>query len=386
MDPWGALGIATLMMLTNGCVLGLMYRDLPAALRPAAISWEIGTLLIALGCATFASEDLIPRGFMIMFANGVVMLGLTAYVHALRQFYGRRPRPLLLLPLAVGVFGLTWFAFVQPDTSARIQIVSIVWLTLMGASWYTLRAQSARDTAMSRRVLMGIFAGVMTFVLFRAVYFGLVGLPPNFSVGNGSTWVNLATTMVAALLPVIGTTAFVLMCSERIRRQWERAASTDYLTGLANRRTLIDIGALRFEANRVQSGGLALAVIDVDNFKDINDRHGHEIGDVALKHVAMRLQASTRGSEMLARLGGEEFVVLMSDVDEPQALACGERLRRAVHDAPFMAGNVMIPITVSVGVAGFRPTDPDFDALLRRADRALYVAKTRGRNRVDVDF
>ncbi|MFG1464669.1 GGDEF domain-containing protein [Xanthobacter sp. DSM 24535] len=385
MDPRLALLIAALLMLSNGGMLGLMFRDLPANLRPAVISWELGTLLIAAGCATFALDMLIPYGAVIFVANCTIIMGLTFYLRALRQFYGRPDRLVLVLPAALGTIAIIWFAFVDPNTLTRILLVSAAWVTLMGASWKTLLAQSGRDNAMSRKVLTGIFGVIIVFVIFRAVYFTVEGIPEDYSVVDTSSWLNLATPMLATVLPVSGTTAFVLMCSERIRRQLERMASTDYLTGLANRRTLMDAGTLLFAAARVRKSPFALALIDVDDFKTINDRHGHEIGDLALKHVAESLQANTRDSEMLARLGGEEFVVLLADMNAAQAKAYGERLRQAVLDRPFVAGASHLTITVSIGVAIYRPDDGDFDVLMRRADLALYAAKARGRNCVEIN-
>jgi diguanylate cyclase (GGDEF)-like protein len=173
------------------------------------------------------------------------------------------------------------------------------------------------------------------------------------------------------------------MCSERIRRQWERAASTDYLTGLANRRTLADAGAQRFAQARQQDRGFGLGVIDIDHFKSINDRYGHDVGDAALKHVAAKLELACREAELPARQGGEEFVVLFDDVAGDTALAAGERLRHAVAEAPFIAGELTLPVTVSIGVAVRLPEDREFDCVLRRADAALYAAKRGGRNRVE---
>lgn len=193
----------------------------------------------------------------------------------------------------------------------------------------------------------------------------------------------MASPMITALLPVVGTTAFLLMCSERIGRQWELAASTDYLTGLPNRRTLVTVGERRFAERPQQASGLALAVIDIDHFKAINDCHGHEVGDVALRHVAVHLRTACRGSDLAARHGGEEFVVLWEGLDTTAALMAGERLRALVAGEPLNAGGVFIPMTISMGVAAANAGDRSFHDLLRRADEALYAAKAGGRNRVE---
>ncbi len=383
MDPLTVFTIATLMMLANGGVLGLMHKDLPPSLQPSAVSWRIATLLNAGGCILFVVQRQLPPAFILPLANGLILLGFTGYWRALRQFYGKPDSFWLLLPFLLGCVGIYWFVEVRPDTGMRIFIVSIVWIVIMLASVAILRAQSSRDTAVSRRVMAGIFLAVTAFTALRAVYFVAVGVSPNFSVLDNISWINVVTPMIAAILPVIGTTAFLLMCSERIRRQWERAASTDYLTGLANRRTLADAGEKRFAVAR-QKGGFAVALIDIDHFKSINDRFGHDIGDFALKHVAAHLESACRGAELPARQGGEEFVVLFDSVEEAQAEAAGERLRQAVSAQPFVTGEISLPITVSIGVAVQQETDRDFDDLLRRADQALYAAKAGGRNRVEL--
>ncbi|MBW8466040.1 GGDEF domain-containing protein [Acidovorax sp.] len=386
MDPVTIFFIATLMMLANGGVLGLMHKDLPLPMRPAAASWRIATLLFAGGSILFAAQGLNPPAYTLALANALVMFGFTGYLRALRQFYGLKDQLWVMVPAALGTTAVFWLTLGTADVGGRILTVSVVWSVLMVACIVVLVSQERRDGARSRRVMAGLFTAVALFVLFRAGYFVVIGVNPAFNVLGAGAWMNIATPMVAATLPVIGTTAFLLMCSERIRRQWERAASTDYLTGLPNRRTLVEMGLKRFEQARTSaaSGGFGLAIVDIDHFKRINDEHGHEMGDVALKHVAGRLQSACRGAELPARQGGEEFVVLFDNLQLHDAPAAGERLRQAVAQAPFTAGDLVLPLTVSIGLAVLRADDTHFDSLLRRADEALYAAKAAGRNRVEI--
>ena len=386
MDPVTIFFIATLMMLANGGVLGLMHKDLPLPMRPAAASWRIATLLFAGGSILFAAQGLNPPAYTLALANALVMFGFTGYLRALRQFYGLKDQLWVMVPAALGTVAVFWLTLGTADVGGRILTVSVVWSVLMVACIVVLVSQERRDGARSRRVMAGLFTAVALFVLFRAGYFVVIGVNPAFNVLGAGAWMNIATPMVAATLPVIGTTAFLLMCSERIRRQWERAASTDYLTGLPNRRTLVEMGLKRFEQARTSaaSGGFGLAIVDIDHFKRINDEHGHEMGDVALKHVAGRLQSACRGAELPARQGGEEFVVLFDNLQLHDAPAAGERLRQAVVQAPFTAGDLVLPLTVSIGLAVLRADDTHFDSLLRRADEALYAAKAAGRNRVEI--
>ena len=386
MDPVTIFFIATLMMLANGGVLGLMHKDLPLPMRPAAASWRVATLLFAGGSILFAAQGLNPPAYTLALANALVMFGFTGYLRALRQFYGLKDKLWVMVPAALGTAAVFWLTLGTADVGGRILTVSVVWSVLMVHCIVVLVSQERRDGARSRRVMAALFTAVALFVLFRAGYFVLMGVNPAFNVLGAGAWMNIATPMVAATLPVIGTTAFLLMCSERIRRQWERAASTDYLTGLPNRRTLVEMGLQRFGQARASaaSDGFGLAIVDIDHFKRINDEHGHEMGDVALKHVAGRLQSACRGAELPARQGGEEFVVLFENLQLHDAQAAGERLRQAVAQTPFTAGDLVLPLTVSIGMAVLRADDTHFDSLLSRADAALYAAKAAGRNRVEV--
>jgi diguanylate cyclase (GGDEF)-like protein len=383
MDTQTAYVAVTLMMLVNGGVLGLLHRELPTTLRRPALSWLTGTLLVTAGSFMFAIQHLLPLVVVAALANGLIILGFTAYWRSLRQFYNFPSLPILLVPTFIGVSGMFWFASVYPHTGIRILIVSLVWIVLMGGSVYTLWAQRHRDSALSRNVLMVLFVLVMVFALLRSLFYLLVlGVEPSYSITTNDNLFNILSPLLVAVLPVVGTTVFLLMCSERLRRQWERAASTDFLTGLANRRTLSQIGSEQLALRNFQDGCLSLAIIDIDHFKQINDKHGHEIGDIALKHVANLLQTHTRGNELVARMGGEEFVVLLDRVDKPQALRAGERLRHAIQNNPLVAGVMELPLTASIGIALYRKDDANFDGLLSRADQAMYVAKEAGRNRV----
>jgi diguanylate cyclase (GGDEF)-like protein len=138
------------------------------------------------------------------------------------------------------------------------------------------------------------------------------------------------------------------------------------------------------ELRRSSDGNHSLACIlfDIDRFKSINDRHGHTVGDQALRHVTTLAAASLRGYDARFRIGGEEFVALISDTDRSRALAMAERLRAAVESSPLEVDGRSVVITVSLGVAIRSPSDATWENLLRRADQALYESKRSGRNRV----
>jgi diguanylate cyclase (GGDEF)-like protein len=163
--------------------------------------------------------------------------------------------------------------------------------------------------------------------------------------------------------------------------QLHRMATVDMLTGLPNRQHFFDLG--RRELARAQRGRQPLAafMIDIDHFKRINDQCGHAGGDEVLRVIGARFADSLRGADLVGRLGGEEFAVLLPDTELETAILVAERLRKAVAGKaiPFPGG--VCPTSVSVGVSMAAAGD-DLDRLLSRADKALYAAKDGGRNQV----
>ncbi|GGD31160.1 GGDEF domain-containing protein [Aureimonas glaciei] len=161
-------------------------------------------------------------------------------------------------------------------------------------------------------------------------------------------------------------------------------ATTDVLTDVLNRRafTALVETSLKQTSEGWPSG--ALLVIDADNFKMINDRLGHERGDVALKIIAAAIKTNVRERDLVGRIGGEEFAVLLRDVGTADASDAAERIRKGVCDAIFKADGISWPLTISVGGVIFRSA-ASYDVLFVRADRQLYIAKAEGRNRVSLE-
>jgi len=161
-------------------------------------------------------------------------------------------------------------------------------------------------------------------------------------------------------------------------------AVTDQLTGLHNRRYMA--GQLDALMRRANQGGepVSLLVIDIDHFKKVNDSFGHDVGDEVLSEFAVRLASNVRAIDLPVRHGGEEFVVVMPDTDLEDARRIAERIRLHAAGAPFrvMGGEELLSVTISIGVASSSGTNDTPSALLKRADEAVYEAKSRGRNRV----
>ncbi|MDH5234246.1 MAG: diguanylate cyclase [Gemmatimonadota bacterium] len=161
-------------------------------------------------------------------------------------------------------------------------------------------------------------------------------------------------------------------------------AMVDELTGLKNRRSFFDDIESVIAGSRRRGKPVAIALLDLDHFKDVNDTHGHAIGDDVLREVARRIEETLRQEQIVGRIGGEEFVVLLPDTSPQQALIAVERVRKAIGDTPVTAASgAKVHVTVSGGIAPL-PDGMTVALAMQQADKAMYRAKALGRNRVEV--
>jgi len=163
----------------------------------------------------------------------------------------------------------------------------------------------------------------------------------------------------------------------------QELSRTDGLTKVFNRRYFEELGAREISLAKRTRCPVSLLMLDLDHFKAINDRHGHTAGDGILVEFAKRIKKNLRAEEIVGRYGGEEFLVLLSNTDSSQALEAAQRIRLAVSESPVLTEKQQIRFTVSIGVATSLNGDRDLHGLLKSADKALYQAKEKGRNRVE---
>ncbi len=166
---------------------------------------------------------------------------------------------------------------------------------------------------------------------------------------------------------------------KKLLLELEKLSKTDPLTGLSNRRGLREYAEIEFARANRENSGISILVLDLDYFKKINDVYGHSVGDQVLAKVAKELSSHVRIYDLAARIGGEEFCVLLSKTERKFALQAAERIRKAISDIILYADGDLIKITVSIGVAYHQP-DIDIDTVIKHADEALYEAKSNGRN------
>lgn len=208
------------------------------------------------------------------------------------------------------------------------------------------------------------------------------------TVSSRFFWAGMMISVCVPLLVAPPTTWLVgrlILRAESGRQRAQRLAMFDPLTGAVNRRQFFLQGQQELARAHRSSQGVALLLLDLDHFKRINDSHGHSTGDAVLKAAAERCAEHLRSSDILARLGGEEFAILLADVTEAQAVEAAERVRLGVQELAIVSPRgASVRPTVSIGVKWNRGDLAPLDSLLAAADHSMYAAKRGGRNRVSV--
>ena len=177
----------------------------------------------------------------------------------------------------------------------------------------------------------------------------------------------------------------ILMMASDMSAKMKQLAIRDQLTGLLNRRGFTDYGEKAFASARRTGTSLSVIMADIDRFKYINDKFGHAAGDAALAHFAAQISEGRRAEDIVARVGGEEFALLLPGTELRDALAIADQLCDRIGATPMEMTAVGLPMTSSFGVATISEKDRELDDIVRRADRALYRSKRAGRNQVDLE-
>ena len=221
-----------------------------------------------------------------------------------------------------------------------------------------------------------MYAVSLPLVLFVALT--AIALPP-FEAINDILFYCLSIGIALSVLRIVH---FLRVKAFLLEDELARRAHYDSLTGLINRGYLTEIAEREIAAARRYNRALSIAMVDIDRFKVINDTYGHDIGDQVLKALADTCLKAVRETDYVGRFGGEEFVCILPDTGEAEAMTCGERLREQVAELRVDTPKGTVQLTISVGVAVFSALHPDWSSLLKDSDNALYRAKQEGRNRV----
>lgn len=229
-------------------------------------------------------------------------------------------------------------------------------------------------------LLLGRYLGgaiaLFYMAIAGAIFFWKFGFDPGY--GNARSAANVTLASVC----IFGFSHVYEISRERAEQRLRQLALTDPLTGLANRARLVEVFDSERARSRRYGSPLTLLMLDIDHFKAVNDRFGHEAGDAALCRVAAHLVERLRANDLACRLGGEEFCVLLAVTDIDNARVIAETLRTRVEAVPCGSKTQPIAITVSIGMSELGRDGDALDSLLAAADRRLYEAKMGGRNRV----
>ena len=355
----------------------LLFAFLQNRNTAALALWGTGYLIGAAGAALLGQATAIPTTWAVCAANTLLCTAYGFMWCGARSFEGRRVSVIgLVLGPALWIGAFQFESFAQ-SLQERISLVAAI-----SASYALLAARElwyARDRDLiSRWPTLLLVIGHASFLLARIPFAQDLAS----SVNSGHPHGAVATVMAFEALFVAFCLPFlrVAMTKERAELEQRRAAQTDPLTGVPNRRAFFDRGNSLLERFIAERRPAALLLFDLDRFKDINDTAGHQAGDRVLQAFCDLVGTSVRPGDLFGRLGGEEFAYLMANMSVTQALQAAERLR--VEFAALQFSGLAIRPTVSVGVAMASEADRNLSALLALADRALYRAKADGRNRV----
>jgi diguanylate cyclase (GGDEF)-like protein len=321
------------------------------------------------------------------FGNAVRVGALGLFWLGARVFEGRKPLVSVVLLVMAAWCGLCLIPAFVGSLPARIVTISIINGSFCClAAWELWRGRAAEHLP-SRLPAIAIFLSFATLMAIRAIGVNVMPFPMG-ALPLNPLWMGGFDLVVFAHASFLGLLLLALT-KERLELEQRNIAMIDPLTGLMNRRafmTHVERNARRRSMGREAT---ALLVLDLDDFKSVNDRYGHEAGDRVLIDFAGVAEANARPTDLLFRMGGEEFCFVLPDTDLKGALVVAERVRRAfASSAVETDGGERVLTTVSIGVAVAEFAGFDTEVLLAAADAALYEAKSRGRNRVivaDVD-
>lgn len=378
--------LATAMIVTSGLTLivgmslAVAVSRYPDHLRHAMHIWIGGLLLQIPVFLLFGLVGALPGVAAIILANALFALAYTEMGRAVRVFAGGEPgntrtelaliAALIAIPV---VFGYLW-----PSPRWRLGLGAplLAWLSLNVARSVLRRGGTLRA---ADYLTGGLFVVSAIPMLLRALI-ELAG--PAINTEAAREFARNLFFLTGSGLPLVGTIGFLLMCNDRINDELSRLAMLDPLTGVFNRRTFEEHAGQAIAQARQHRLPLSLLAVDIDHFKNVNDEFGHEGGDEALRLVVALLRESLIEGQILSRIGGEEFAVLLPGADEAEAGATAERLRRHLERSAVMVDGRELFLQISVGVATLASRTETLSVLLRAADRALYSAKRDGRNRV----
>ena len=373
-----SLDIATLFVLAT-CVTALLglfllfawMQDRVEALAWWGMAYLLGGFSGALWQLGSAVSPPLPSGL----ADTLLFIAVGMIWSAARLFHGRQVRWGAMCFGAV-VWSATWMSSAVPHTpAARIMLSSVI----VAIYTFLIAAELWRER---RKSLIRRWPALFVPMLHGAIFLFPVALASLGVKSLATGWI--AVFAIEVVLYVVGAAFIVLvLAKDRTVNRYKAAAETDPLTSLLNRRGFFAAAAALMSGNKGGKTPVSVCAFDLDHFKSINDRFGHKAGDAVLELFAKVARKTMRADDVIGRIGGEEFVAIISGT-LAEACIAAERVRSAFEKAAVAPDTPQIPATVSIGVACGLP-NVSIDLLIARADAVLYRAKANGRNRVETD-
>jgi diguanylate cyclase (GGDEF)-like protein len=341
--------------------------------------WSGAFLALALGAMLVGLRGRLPD-FWTVVAGNLLIIGGYFMMHAGTALFTRRP---VAWHVAIGVLlgsaaTLAWWSLVSPNIRLRVAVFSAATVVGCGLIVRDLLRSSHGPQRLTHSVLAGVFLITIVATLVRAID---VLIDPGYTQLFSGGIVQVVWFAAGQAVIFLSPFGFLLMTSQRLQLRLDRLANQDELTGVLNRRAFL-ARTLEQLAELPRGQNTTLLALDLDHFKRLNDTHGHAAGDAVLRSFARVVTTQLRPNDLFARVGGEEFWILLPDTDVAGAAQLGERLRAAVEAMRVPYGPDSLQITVSIGVSAV--SQGDVSQALNTADGALYAAKAEGRNRVVV--
>jgi diguanylate cyclase (GGDEF)-like protein len=380
------LDVNTLFLVTIyvEAILGLLL--LFAWVQNTAITalawWGFAHLLRAASVMLFGLYGSVSELISIDLANALLFTAFALTWTGARVFDHRRPRPVLLFGGAMLWLIASRIPGFADSFDVRVLVSSGIITAYTWATAYEFWRGRSEPLVSRWPVIFMLFAHGSLYLLRTPFGAMLPWLPTGNQVFE-SAW--LTVLSFEALLFTIAI-AFILlaMAKERTEHRHKTASLVDPLTGVANRRAFLQDGEAQLKRQTTDPRPTAVMLLDLDNFKSINDRFGHAVGDRVLQIFADVASGCVRHIDLFGRLGGEEFAALLRDTTRERALAVAEQIRTGFAEATRQVDGRSVDATVSIGIVISHDAVLDLSALLAQADHALYRAKDSGRNRVEI--
>ena len=373
LDPRSLIAMAGLMASLMAVVLYFMRRYYPPSIQGIGY-WASAPMTWLLATVMFSGRGVFPDLFSMVIANTLLLLGTTAFYVGCRRFLGHGGGWRLWGTVAaLSALLFTWLTYGHPSYPLRLGSFTALMICIYAANLrFLLRHGGKRFPVRLVEVVLALHIAVLA-VRLSTTLVGRAG--SDLMEPSLYQTLYIGAYVLTVLMLSIGA---VLMATDRLTTELNHLATHDALTHTLNRRALLE----RFEEELARSQrtgrGPAIMMLDLDHFKTVNDTLGHQHGDAVLVHFVQRTQAVLRRADRLGRYGGEEFLVLLPGADA----AAAEGVAQRIHAT--LASGHPLDCQVSIGLTSWSGPQETLDAMLSRADAALYRAKKEGRNRTVV--